>query len=473
MIKACVIGDPIAHSRSPLIHGHWLKQHGILGSYDRVQVTSAELGKFLRNLDAYGYAGCNVTIPHKQAALVHVDHVDDRVERCGALNTIYMSGGKTHATTTDGIGFCANVEDHCPDFSFIGANVVIYGAGGSARPITDELLRRGARKILITNRTQSRADEIATHFGLPVMSANGDVSKYLPKTDILINCTSQGMKGEGTIDLDLTLLPKSAIVADIVYVPLITDFLKNAQDLGLRIVPGLGMLLHQAVPGFESWFGVRPKVTKRLHDLVAKDIDPAFNPVKVIGLTGSIAMGKSEVATAFAAAGIPVFDADQEVHRLYDSAEGAALIGAIAPAAIKDEKVDRQALTALVLDNSELLKRIETVVHAAVRRARNRFLADAASQGHTLVACDIPLLLETGQEKDVDWVVVVSSPPDQQHARAMARPGMTKEKLDMILSRQMPDQEKRKHADHIIENIGSLAALQAMSAALIKVLQNA
>ncbi len=473
MIKACVIGDPVAHSRSPLIHGHWLKQHGILGSYDRVQVTSAELANFLRNLEAYGYAGCNVTIPHKEAALVHVDHVDDRVERCGALNTIYMSAGKSHATTTDGIGFCANVEDHCPGFSFQGANVVIHGAGGSARPITDELLRRGARKILITNRTKSRADEISAHFGLPVMSANGDVSKYLPKTDLLINCTSLGMKGEGTIDLDLTLLPKSAVVADIVYVPLLTDFLKRAQDLDLRIVPGLGMLLHQAVPGFEKWFGVRPKVTKRLHDLVAKDIDPAFNPVKVIGLTGSIAMGKSEVAKAFAAAGIPVFDADAEVHRLYESSEGAALIGAIAPKAIKDGKVDRQALGSLVLKNPEVLTKVEVIVHAAVGRARKKFIDDAARAGHTLVACDIPLLLEKGQEKDVDWVVVVSSPGDQQRARAMERPGMTEEKLDMILSRQMPDQEKRKHADHIIENIGSLAALQAMSAALIKVLKNA
>jgi shikimate dehydrogenase len=258
LLKACVIGEPIAHSRSPLIHGFWLKQHAIIGSYERVAVKPDELGDFIRNLETNGYVGCNVTLPHKEKAVAHVDVPDDRVKLCGALNTIYMSGGKSHATSTDGIGFCANVEDHCPGFSFSGANVMIYGAGGSARPITDELLRRGARKIFITNRTMARAEEIASHFGLPVMACMAqDVAKYLPKTDLVVNCTSLGMKGEGRVDLNLALLPKTAIVADIVYVPLVTEFLARAQAEGLRIVPGLGMLLHQAVPGFEKWFGVR------------------------------------------------------------------------------------------------------------------------------------------------------------------------------------------------------------------------
>lgn len=190
--------------------------------------------------------------------------------------------------------------------------------------------------------------------------------------------------------------------------------------------------------------------------------------MKVIGLTGSVAMGKSEAARYLASLGFPVFDADREVHKLYDSAEGAALLWPCAPEAVKDGKVDRQRLSALVLRDPALLKKVETLVHAEIRNRRNDFVAESKAAGAKAVILDIPLLFETGAEKDVDTTIVVSSSLENQRARALARPGMTEEKLQMILARQMPDGQKRAKADHVIENDGSLADLEKGLAALLK-----
>jgi dephospho-CoA kinase len=187
----------------------------------------------------------------------------------------------------------------------------------------------------------------------------------------------------------------------------------------------------------------------------------------VIGLTGSIAMGKSEVAKIFAAAGWPVFDADAEVHALYESAEGAALLRDLAPTAVEASRVDRNTLSQLVIANPKLLPPIEQQVHAEIARRRSRFIDNAKAQGHAAVVVDVPLLFETGGDKHVDVTVVVSSPKADQYRRALARPRMTPEKLDMILKRQMPDIEKRKRADFIIENTGSLDALAANTHAVL------
>jgi shikimate dehydrogenase len=474
LIKACVIGDPVAHSRSPLIHGYWLKQHNIPGSYDRVEVKPNDLAAFIKDLANSGYAGCNVTLPHKETAVSHIAHIDERVHRCGALNTIYMEKGELRATTTDGIGFCANVVDHCPGFAFEGATVLIYGAGGSARPITDELLRRGVAKILITNRTFSRAEDLATHFGAPVLALTHQAcAGQLSKTDLLINCTSLGMKGEGEIDLDLTLLPKSAIVADIVYVPLITDFLQRAKDLHLRIVPGLGMLLHQAVPGFEKWFGIRPEVTKPLHDLIARDIDPAFKSLKVIGLTGGIASGKSEVAKIIAAEGIPVLDADKAVHELYEDGTAAAQLKHDFPEACSGQKVDRTVLSSIISGDPEKLARLERLVHPLVREREMAFLDACKARGEKLAVLEIPLLVEAGRARDCDQVIAVEAPTHLRRTRAMERPGMTEEKLMRIMGRQVTDLDRRKKATHVIENSGSKLALQAQALHLIRKLRDA
>jgi dephospho-CoA kinase len=187
----------------------------------------------------------------------------------------------------------------------------------------------------------------------------------------------------------------------------------------------------------------------------------------VIGLTGSIAMGKTEVSAVFRGLGIPVFDADKEVHALYDSAEGADLLRPFAPEAVAANAVDRAELSALVLSDAGLLEKLEPIVHAEVAKRRKRFLAQARAQGHDLAVVDVPLLFEKAGEKDVDVTLVVSAPPHLQRERALARPGMTEEKLGMILKRQMPDAEKRVRADYVLENDGSLEELRARTLAIL------
>lgn len=279
MIKACVIGWPISHSRSPLIHNYWLKLHGINGHYEKRAVELTHLEQFLQSIRGGEYAGCNVTLPHKESAVAFVDEVNDRVLRIGALNTVWRRGNKLCATSTDGPGFYANVVDHCSDFEAEGKTITVLGAGGSARAIIDELLRQGAARIQIHNRTHARAEQLSQHFGKAVAAVDAtELQRSLAVTDMLVNTTSQGMNSETQVDIPWAHLKPSAIVADIVYTPLVTPFLKTAQSRQHRIVPGLGMLLHQAVIGFEKWFGVTPKVTPELHTLVARDIDPEYQP---------------------------------------------------------------------------------------------------------------------------------------------------------------------------------------------------
>jgi shikimate dehydrogenase len=277
MIKSCVIGWPISHSRSPMIHGYWLKQLGITGSYERVAVEPQNLSAFIKNLTINNYAGCNVTIPHKEAAMSAVDIVDESVKKIGALNTIYVRNGMTHATSTDGEGFYQNLKSHCPDFHFKGKNIAILGAGGSAKAIIERLLRAEVRNITVANRTLSRAQELQLIFGPKILPIIPDLLD-LSVCDVLINTTSQGMAGQPDLNIELAALPNHAIVADIVYVPLKTQLLKQAEARGLSTVPGLGMLLHQAVRGFELWYGVKPEVTDELYNLIAKDIDPEYQP---------------------------------------------------------------------------------------------------------------------------------------------------------------------------------------------------
>jgi shikimate dehydrogenase len=269
MIEASVIGWPISHSRSPLIHGYWLKKHGLDGSYTKQAVAPEHLEQFINSLREGQRVGTNVTIPHKEATLAFVDEPDERVRRIGALNTIWREADRLHATSTDGPGFIANVK----------RPVTILGAGGSTRALVDELLRQGVDDIRIWNRTEARAEGLAGHFGSPVKAvAAGHLPACFRDTGLLINTTSTGMNGEGELDLPWTSLAVRAAVADIVYTPLVTPFLQKARQRDHQIVPGLGMLLHQAVVGFEKWFGVRPEVTDELYTLVARDIDPGYQP---------------------------------------------------------------------------------------------------------------------------------------------------------------------------------------------------
>jgi len=277
MKKACVIGYPIAHSRSPLIHNHWLKTYGIEGLYEKREVKPEDLRSFLSNLHQNGYVGCNVTIPHKQAAMAYVAEIDDSVRKTGSLNTIYTENNIFKATSTDGEGFYQNLISAIPGLNLAGKTAVILGAGGSARAIIERLLRADISNIHIINRTQARAQDLARLFGPKVIPGpTAQLPRLMATTQLLINTTSQGMKGQPELVINLADLPASAMVADLIYVPVKTNLIKLAEARGLTAVGGLGMLLHQAVVGFEKWFGVKPVVTDELYRLVARDIDPDF-----------------------------------------------------------------------------------------------------------------------------------------------------------------------------------------------------
>jgi shikimate dehydrogenase len=274
MRRACVIGWPVEHSRSPMIHRYWLKQYGIDGAYEKEAVRPEDLAAFLGALDARGYAGCNVTLPHKEAALRAADSADDAAVAIGAANTLWLdAGGRLQASNTDAYGFMTNLEAEAPGWNRGKRPVVVLGAGGAARAILHGLLAAGASRIVLTNRTRSRADALAKTFG-PLVSVVDwkDRNRALAGSGLLVNATSLGMTGKERLDVDLAALPDDAVVADIVYSPLETELLAAARARGNRVVDGLGMLLHQAVPGFARWFGIRPEVTPELRAHVAASL---------------------------------------------------------------------------------------------------------------------------------------------------------------------------------------------------------
>lgn len=274
MKKACVIGWPIAHSRSPLIHGYWLKQLGIDGEYTKVPVEPQNVDRFLGTLAQNGFAGCNVTVPHKEAAFRFAEAKDASAIAVGAANTLWLEGGKLHCANTDTYGFMAYLAERAPTWHQPDRSVAVLGAGGAARAIIYGFLEAGVASVRVFNRSRDRADAVAQHFGPKVTAHDWSARNTLARdVGVLVNATSVGMKNEGSLGIDATQLDRSCIVADIVYVPLQTQVLRDAKAAGLTTVDGLGMLLHQAVPGFERWFGRRPDVTPELYDLIAADVE--------------------------------------------------------------------------------------------------------------------------------------------------------------------------------------------------------
>ncbi len=271
--KAFVCGHPVGHSRSPVIHGHWLESYAIPGGYEKMDVAPAAFADFIANMQRNGFCGGNVTIPHKEAAFRLAQYRDDAAEQIGAVNTLWLEGDRLCGTNTDWEGFAGNLDAEAPSWDN-GETAVILGAGGAARALVYALIKRGFGQVRIVNRTFSRAEEMARHFGPSVWAHSWQsLPDLLGDCDLLVNSTSLGMAGDETPAPDLTALPDHAVVTDIVYVPLDTPLLRAARARGLRAVDGLGMLLHQAVPGFERWFGVRPQVTKQLRDLVIADME--------------------------------------------------------------------------------------------------------------------------------------------------------------------------------------------------------
>jgi shikimate dehydrogenase len=261
---AGVIGSPIAHSRSPLLHQHWLRTYGVKGFYIPMDVATQDLERVLRTLPLMGFVGVNITIPHKETVLGIADHITDRATLIGAANTlIFSKDGKIHADNTDGYGFIENLRSGAPQWTPDAGPAVIFGAGGAARAVIVALLDAGVQEILLTNRTRARAERLRSDFGQRVQVIDWvQAGNMLEDANLVVNTSSLGMVGKPEIRVPLDGLQPGTVVTDLVYTPLRTKLLETAEKRGCVTVDGLGMLLHQGVPGFERWFGPRPEVTE-------------------------------------------------------------------------------------------------------------------------------------------------------------------------------------------------------------------
>jgi shikimate dehydrogenase len=267
----CLIGWPAAHSRSPIIHHHWLHRFGIAGGYNIEAVPPEGFAEFVQNLSHHGFVGANVTIPHKERALLLTEPVE-RARSVGAANTLWYEGETLRSTNTDIEGFINNLDASAPGWD-VADEAVVLGAGGSSRAVVFGLLERGLKRVHLVNRTAGRAQALADQFGARVSPRGWEaLGELLPRAQLLVNTTSLGMKGQPALEIDVGLLPAQAAVADLVYVPLDTPLVVEARARGLRTADGLGMLLHQAVRGFELWFGRKPEVTPELRQLVEVDL---------------------------------------------------------------------------------------------------------------------------------------------------------------------------------------------------------
>jgi shikimate dehydrogenase len=273
--RAGVIGWPVAHSRSPKLHGFWLKQHGLVGRYDKLPVPPEDLAAFIADLPREpGFRGVNVTIPHKIAVLSLMAQVDDAARRIGAVNTVVVQpDGSLHGSNTDAFGFIENLKADAPaGWKAVAGPAVVLGAGGAARAVIVALLDAGVTELRLANRSIEKAEALAAEFGKAILPVAWDErAQALAGTNLLVNTTSLGMAGQPPLEIALDDLPLAALVNDIVYSPLVTDLLANAKARGNPVVDGLGMLLHQGRPGFEAWFGVAPTVTPALRDAVLAD----------------------------------------------------------------------------------------------------------------------------------------------------------------------------------------------------------
>jgi len=271
---AGVMGWPVSHSRSPLIHNYWLQKYGLTGSYVQLPVAPGTLGTAIPGLKALGFKGCNLTIPHKVEAMAFMDEVDPMARRMGAMNTIVVQAdGSLKGYNNDGYGYIQSLLDAQPTWRADAGPVTVLGAGGAARAVVLSLADRGAKEIRLLNRSPAAAQALADAFG----DEFGEVVKALPWADrhdaldgiaLLVNTTSQGMVGNPALDLDLSALPTTALVSDVIYVPLETPLILAAKARGNPTVDGLGMLLNQARPAFEAWFGVLPDITPELRRMI-------------------------------------------------------------------------------------------------------------------------------------------------------------------------------------------------------------
>lgn len=267
---AGVIGSPVAHSKSPVLHGHWLKRYGIRGHYIPMDISASDLEDAIATLPKLGFVGVNVTIPHKEHVLSLADIITDRAALMGAANTlIFRADGKVHADNTDGYGFIENLRQSVPGWDPTAGPAAIIGAGGASRAVISTLLDAGTPEIRLTNRTKTRSEGLRHEFGTKVHVYDWvQAGNMLEGVSTVVNASSLGMQGKPEMRIPLDALSPNAVVTDLVYAPLETKLLAHARSIGCRTVDGLGMLLHQAAPGFERWFGLRPEVDDELRRAV-------------------------------------------------------------------------------------------------------------------------------------------------------------------------------------------------------------
>jgi shikimate dehydrogenase len=279
--RAGVAGWPIEHSRSPTIHRYWLKELGISGGYEKFAVRPGEFLEFANRIGKDGLVGANVTLPHKEVAFSACDQRTPVAEALGAVNTLWRGEGRLWGDNTDVAGFLANLDEAAPGWAERGKLAIVLGAGGAARAVVYALVSRGFERVAVANRTQARAEALAAHFGGSTTATSwADLATELPGADLLVNASSLGMVGQPAFAVDVSALPKRAVVADAVYVPLRTPLIEAARARGLRAAEGLGMLLHQAAPAFARWFGARPVVTPALRALVEAEVMATYEAAR-------------------------------------------------------------------------------------------------------------------------------------------------------------------------------------------------
>jgi len=273
-LLAGVMGWPVMHSRSPMLHNYWFKRHELAGTYVPLAIRPEGLAGALRALAPLGFSGCNLTIPHKQQAMQIVDEVDTLAKKIGAISCVIVRpDGSLAGTNNDCYGFVEGIRQEQPGWRAGAGPAVVIGAGGGSRAVCYALAREGAKEIRLVNRTFERAKELAAEFGGPIRVLPwNERHDALEGAATIVNTTSQGMVGQGTLDIRLDKLPKTALAVDIVYIPLETPFLAAARKRGNRTINGLGMLLHQARPAWKAWFGIEPEVTTELREMIERTI---------------------------------------------------------------------------------------------------------------------------------------------------------------------------------------------------------
>jgi len=447
-----LFGNPVAHSLSPQMHAGWIADHKLDAVYVALPLEAKTADATIKALKGVGFHGANVTVPFKDAAAAAADWQDEAALDLGAANMLQWHDGDLFAANTDAPGFVAALDEQAPDWKARVKRALVIGAGGAAKAIAYGLAKAGVAHIDIVNRSVARGAETATAVAPSAHSVAArpwsELGAAFAEADLIVNATTLGMVGKDRAEWPMDQAKDGAIVADAVYAPLETDLLRLARARGLDVVDGLAMLIHQGALSFQRWFEIAPDTKKARERLMAI----LGARMKLIGLTGSIGMGKSATAQMFRDEGVRVYDADAAVHAIYEKGGAAvAPVEAAFPGVVVDGAIDRTLLSKAVLDDAEALKKLEGIVHPLIAQLQLNFLSEARAAGADLVVLDIPLLFEKGGDKRVDSIVVVSAPADVQRERVLARPGMSPEKFEAILAKQTPDAEKRERAHHVID----------------------